>query len=123
MTTILLILFAAGLVTHGVHEFVEAGAITVGTGVAFDISAVLPHEGMSGMALLGGFLGSLILDILLAHSENQFRRESEYVPLAFSAVATVTRLGTSPPTAAMAPTTLRNSRRPTPIACRWVSHA
>ncbi len=31
--------------------------------------------------------GGLVLDIFLAHSENQFRRESEYVPLVFSAAA------------------------------------
>jgi len=39
--------------------------------------------------VLANFAG-LILDIFLAHSENHFRRESEYVPLVFSAAATVT---------------------------------
>jgi len=34
--------------------------------------------------------GGLILDIALAHSENQFRHPAEYVPLYFSIVATVT---------------------------------
>jgi hypothetical protein len=32
--------------------------------------------------------GGLILDIFLAHSENHFRRQSEYIPLVFSIVAT-----------------------------------
>ena len=37
--------------------------------------------------VLANFAG-LILDIFLAHSENHFRRESEFVPLVFSAAAT-----------------------------------
>ena len=32
----------------------------------------------------------LVADIFLAHSQNQFRRESEYVPLLFSIIATLT---------------------------------
>jgi high-affinity iron transporter len=47
-TGIALIFIAAGLVGYAVHEFVEAGVITVGTGTAFDISAVLPHSGEIG---------------------------------------------------------------------------
>ena len=38
-------LIAAGLLSHGIHEFIEAGWITVGTATAFDISGVLPDEG------------------------------------------------------------------------------
>ena len=38
--------------------------------------------------VLFNFAG-LIADIFLAHSENHFRRQSEYVPLLFSAAATV----------------------------------
>ena len=44
-TGIGLIFIAAGLVGYAVHEFVEAGVITVGTAHVFDISAVLPHSG------------------------------------------------------------------------------
>jgi len=44
-TGIGLIFIAAGLVGYAVHEFVEAGVITVGTAHAFDISGVLPHSG------------------------------------------------------------------------------
>ena len=47
------------------------------------------HQLWVELFVLGNFAG-LILDIFLAHSENQFRRESEYVPLVFAAVATVT---------------------------------
>lgn len=55
VTTILLILFAAGLVTHGVHEFVEAGAIAGGPEL-FDLSGVLPDDEGLG-ALLRALLG------------------------------------------------------------------
>jgi len=44
-TGIGLIFIAAGLVGYAVHEFVEAGVITIGTAHVFDISAVLPHSG------------------------------------------------------------------------------
>ena len=47
-TGIALIFIAAGLLARGVHEFVEIGAITVGAGQAFDLSAVLPHEEIAG---------------------------------------------------------------------------
>lgn len=40
-----LIFIAAGLLSHGIHEFIEAGLITIGTAPAFDLSALLPHEG------------------------------------------------------------------------------
>jgi hypothetical protein len=47
------------------------------------------HQLWIELFVLANF-GGLILDIFLAHSENQFRRESEYIPLIFSAVATAT---------------------------------
>jgi high-affinity iron transporter len=54
VTGILLVVFAAGLVTHGVHEFVEAGL--AGGPTVFDLSATLPDdEGLGSIlrALLG----------------------------------------------------------------------
>jgi high-affinity iron transporter len=50
-TGVLLIFIAAGLLSHAVHEFVEIGWITVGTGPAFDIGAVLPHDAGIGLFL------------------------------------------------------------------------
>jgi hypothetical protein len=47
------------------------------------------HQLWIELFVLLNFAG-LVLDIFLAHSENQFRRESEYVPLWFSAVAAIT---------------------------------
>jgi len=40
---LLLIVFAAGLLSHGVHEFAEAGLLP-DTPTAWDLSAVLPHS-------------------------------------------------------------------------------
>jgi len=50
VTGIVLVLFAAGLVTHGVHEFVEAGVIPGGP-VLFDLSATLPDGDGAGAVL------------------------------------------------------------------------
>jgi len=43
-TGIALIFIAAGLLSRAVHELVEIGAIGVGSGMAFDVSGILPHE-------------------------------------------------------------------------------
>ena len=46
------------------------------------------HQLWIELFVLFNFAG-LLLDIYLAHSENHFRRESEYIPLWFSAIAAV----------------------------------
>jgi len=43
-TGVALVFIAAGLLSRAVHEFVEIGVIGLGNGVAFDVSALLPHE-------------------------------------------------------------------------------
>jgi high-affinity iron transporter len=58
-TGIGLIFIAAGLLSHGIHEFIEAGWITFGTGTAFDIGAILPHESTPENGLLG-VIGSIL---------------------------------------------------------------
>jgi high-affinity iron transporter len=58
-TGVALIFIAAGLLSHAVHEFIEAGLIGVGTATAFDISGVLPHDGEGGIAVLGQLLRAL----------------------------------------------------------------
>jgi len=50
-TGVALIFIAAGLLSYAVHEFIEAGVITIGTETAFDISAVLPHNAGIGLFL------------------------------------------------------------------------
>jgi len=50
-TGVALIFIAAGLLSYAVHEFIEAGLITIGTETAFDISAILPHHEGIGLFL------------------------------------------------------------------------
>ena len=50
VTGVLLVFFAAGLVTHGAHEFVEAGLLAGGPEL-FDLSATLPDSAGAGAML------------------------------------------------------------------------
>lgn len=60
-TGVALIFIAAGLLSHAVHEFIEAGWITVGTSTAFDISGVLPHDPDAGpLGVVGSILRALV---------------------------------------------------------------
>ena len=59
-TGVALIFIAAGLLSHAIHEFIEAGLIGFGTATAFDISAVLPHEPDAGaLGVVGSILRAL----------------------------------------------------------------
>ncbi len=56
LTGLALIFIAAGLLSHGVHELIDVGWISIATQSAFDISAILPHDAGVGLflrALLG----------------------------------------------------------------------
>jgi len=55
VTGVVLVLFAAGLVTHGVHEFVEAGLVAGGPEL-FDLSGTLP-DGAGAGAILRSLFG------------------------------------------------------------------
>lgn len=46
-----LVFIAAGLVANALHELIEVNVIQFGTGLAFDISALLPHEPAGGNVL------------------------------------------------------------------------
>ena len=55
VSSILLILFAAGLVAHGVHEFEEAGLVSGIITPLFDINHILNEKGIVGSFLKGLF--------------------------------------------------------------------
>jgi high-affinity iron transporter len=57
-TGIGLIFIAAGLLSHAVHEFIEAGLVGIGTQTAYDIRGLLPDDPESGN-VLGQFLRAL----------------------------------------------------------------
>ncbi len=51
VTSVLLLLFAAGLLAHGVHEFQEAGLLPFMTTTVWDTSHILPEESLIGSLL------------------------------------------------------------------------
>ena len=55
VSSILLILFAAGLVAHGIHEFEEAGVVSGIITPLFNINYVLNEKGILGSFLKGMF--------------------------------------------------------------------
>lgn len=69
ISSILLILFAAGLVAHGVHEFEEAGLVKGIVTPLFDINYILNEKGIVGSFLKGlfGYNGNPSLLEVLAY--------------------------------------------------------
>ena len=55
ISSILLILFAAGLVAHGIHEFEEAGIVNGIVAPLYDFNNVLNEKGIVGSFLKGLF--------------------------------------------------------------------
>jgi len=54
VTSVLLLLFAAGLLAHGIHEFQEAGLIPALVDPVWDMNGILPEH-----SILGSFLKAL----------------------------------------------------------------
>ena len=70
ITSILLILFAAGLVAHGVHEFNEAGVVPVLVDHVWDTNFIVNEDSTSGSLLttLFGYNGNPSLSEVLAYT-------------------------------------------------------
>jgi high-affinity iron transporter len=68
-TGVALVFIAAGLLSHGIHEFIEVGVIDVGTQTAFDISRYLSHDEGVGQFLraLFGYTSTPEVTTLIAH--------------------------------------------------------
>jgi len=60
VTSLLLLLFAAGLLAHGVHEFQEAGLLPTWLAPVWDINPILPESSLVGsfMKALFGYNGN-----------------------------------------------------------------
>jgi len=69
VTGILLILFAAGLVAHGVHEFNETGWIPTVVEHVWDVNAILNEDSIAGqlMKTLFGYNGNPSLTEMIAY--------------------------------------------------------
>ena len=59
-TSILLILFAAGLAAHGVHELQEAGVIPVFIEYVWDINPAVGQDGSYPLLHENGYIGSIL---------------------------------------------------------------
>ena len=64
ITGIILMLFAAGLFAHGVHELQEAGYITVFTQEVWDINPTLLADGSYPLLHENGYIGSFFKGLL-----------------------------------------------------------
>jgi high-affinity iron transporter len=69
VTSILLILFAAGLVAHGVHELQEVGVIPLVMEHVWDINPALNPDGSYPLLHENGFMGS-VLKALVGYNGN-----------------------------------------------------
>jgi high-affinity iron transporter len=69
VTGILLILFAAGLVAHGVHEFNEAGLIPAVVEHVWDVNMIIDENSLAGLLLktLFGYNGNPSLTEMIAY--------------------------------------------------------
>jgi high-affinity iron transporter len=69
ITSVLLILFAAGLLSHGIHEFNEAGLIPTIVNPLWDINHILDEKSVFGSILkaLFGYNGNPSLTEVLAY--------------------------------------------------------
>lgn len=70
VTNILLLLFAAGLVAHGLHELVEAGWLPALVEPVWDLNPLLPEKSLPGSLLMGlfGYNGNPSLIELLGYA-------------------------------------------------------
>ncbi len=70
ITSVLLILFAAGLLAHGIHEFQEAGVVPILNEHIWDINHILDEKGSFGGILKGlfGYNGNPSLIEVLSYS-------------------------------------------------------
>ena len=69
ITSVLLILFAAGLVAHGFHEFIEAGWIPAGIEHVWDMNHIIDENASFGLILkaLFGYNGNPALVEVIAY--------------------------------------------------------
>ncbi|MDZ4216769.1 MAG: FTR1 family protein, partial [Candidatus Gracilibacteria bacterium] len=60
ITSVVLVLFAAGLVAHGVHEFQEAGVFPVFIEQVWDLNPAVTQDGVYPLLHENGTIGSLL---------------------------------------------------------------
>jgi high-affinity iron transporter len=66
---VLLLIFAAGLLAHGVHEFQEAGLLPTANPQLWDVNHILSEDSIGGELLksLAGYNGNPSLEEVIAY--------------------------------------------------------
>ena len=94
ITNIMLILFAAGLITYGIHEFIEAGIIDPIIGDVWNIKHILPEKFPDGNPATPEFLeiiGSL-LKALFGYNANPALLEVIIYPVLLVSIGIISAL-------------------------------
>ena len=79
VTSILLILFAAGLVAHGVHELQEAGIVPVVVEHVWDINPALNPDGSYPLLHENGLVGSILMTLVGYNGNPSLLEVASYV--------------------------------------------
>lgn len=87
ITSILLVLFAAGLVAHGVHELQEAGIIPVLVEHVWDINPPLNADGSYPLLHENGYVGSILKGLFGYNGNPSLIEVLSYVSYIFLASA------------------------------------
>ena len=94
ITNIMLILFAAGLITYGIHEFIEAGIINPIIGEVWNIKHILPEKFPDGNPATPEFLEIIgaLLKALFGYNANPALLEVIIYPLLLVSIGIISAL-------------------------------
>jgi high-affinity iron transporter len=94
ITNIMLILFAAGLITYGIHEFIEAGIINPIIGEVWNIKHILPESFPDGNPATPEFLEIIgaLLKALFGYNANPALLEVIIYPILLVSIGLISSL-------------------------------
>ena len=94
ITNIMLILFAAGLITYGIHEFIEAGIINPIIGEVWNIKHILPEKFPDGNPATPEFLEIIgaLLKALFGYNANPALLEVIIYPVLLVSIGIISAL-------------------------------
>ena len=94
ITNIMLIMFAAGLITYGIHEFIEAGIINPIIGEVWNIKHILPESFPDGNPATPEFLEIIgaLLKALFGYNANPALLEVIIYPMLLVSISLISSL-------------------------------
>jgi high-affinity iron transporter len=94
ITNVMLILFAAGLITYGIHEFIEAGIINPIIGEVWNIKHILPESFPDGNPATPEFLEIIgaLLKALFGYNANPALLEVIIYPVLLVSIGVISAL-------------------------------